>query len=635
LLRELLRQTTADVYCLIRAQSIEDARKRIADNLRQYELQVPEAVDRVIPVCGDLAEPRLGLSQDEFDALAATVDVVYHNGAYVNFVYPYRVLKPANVKGTIEVLRLATKTKVKPLHFVSTVSVFDSSDYAAVGTIHEEQPLTALGTLQGGYAQSKCVAEKLVRTAGERGLPVAVYRPGRVTADSETGAESAADYTTLLLRLCIDMKTAPASDDRVDMTPVDYVAQAVVGLAQRPEAVGKTFHLINPQPVPVRDVYRAIRATGFPLEEVPTDAWRTSAIRWGTHSQDASFTAFSHWLMLMAPASGSMPTAATTAPQPVTIASGQTQRAVQAIGVSCPVLDIERLRKQVLFLVRNKLCPPPPRPTTSAMHRAEVWRSLVPLRSAGMARPLFCIHGLGGYVVALLPLAQALARGRKIYGLQALGLEAGQEPQDRIKAMAASYLAEIQGVQPEGPYLLSGWSMGGLIAIEAARQLQAAGQEVALVAMIDTYLSIEGFQDDVDDRVALERIASQLEVPLAELKRPSLEQQWARIAELADQANGESIDVIRRLAAACQAHLRALAHFQHQPYAGRCVLFPAVGGRSAKDRRWKTICPQLCVEPVPGDHYDMLREPHVRQLAEHLDRCMQECDVSEKEETAP
>ena len=192
-----------------------------------------------------------------------------------------------------------------------TVSVFDSPEYGAVGTIGEDQPLQVVGGLQGGYAQSKCVAEKLVRTAGQRGLPVTVYRPGRVTADSETGAESLADYTTLLLRLCIEMKTAPSSDDRVDMTPVDYVAQAIVGLGQRTESTGKTFHLVNPRAVPVRDVYRAIRAVRLRFAGgARSTPGATSAIRWGTHSQDQSFAAFAHWLMLMAPIVPSVPSRA-------------------------------------------------------------------------------------------------------------------------------------------------------------------------------------------------------------------------------------------------------------------------------------------------------------------------------------
>ena len=70
--------------------------------------------------------------------------------------------------------------------------------------------------------------------------------------------------------------------------------------------------------------------------------------------------------------------------------------------------------------------------------------------------------------------------------------------------MAAWYVKEIRDVQPQGPYLLGGWSMGGLIALEAARQLLAAGQAVALVAMFDTYLSLDDFpQHELDEQSVL------------------------------------------------------------------------------------------------------------------------------------
>ena len=215
--------------------------------------------------------------------------------------------------------------------------MFDSPEYAGLGTIREDQPLTALDSLQGGYAQSKCVAEKLVRTAGERGMPVTVYRPGRITADSETGAESLADYTTLLLRLCMEMHMAPSTEDRVDMTPVDYVARAVVGLAQREESLGKTFHLVNPRPVPVRDVYRAIRADGSNFKKCRSTPGGPPRSAWRRHSKDQSFVAFSHWLMLMAPLS---PSGQPVAPSQVsTIGCDQTQAALQAIGLECPVIE--------------------------------------------------------------------------------------------------------------------------------------------------------------------------------------------------------------------------------------------------------------------------------------------------------
>ena len=165
--------------------------------------------------------------------------------------------------------------------------------------------------------------------------------------------------------------------------------------------------------------------------------------------------------------------------------------------------------------------------------------------------------------------------------------------------------------------------MGGLIALEAARQLLAAGQAVALVAMFDTYLSLKDFpEQDMDDQAVLQRIAPQLNVPVAELKGLPLAQQWDKIAELADKASGIGIAEIRRLAAACKAHFRALSRHEPRPYAGRCVLFPAQSSghhvlmAGGLDRRWKDLCPELCIEPAPGDHFSMLREPHVQVLAE-------------------
>jgi thioesterase domain-containing protein len=233
--------------------------------------------------------------------------------------------------------------------------------------------------------------------------------------------------------------------------------------------------------------------------------------------------------------------------------------------------------------------------------------------------PLFFIHGLGGHVAAFLPLAKALAAERSVYGLQGLGLDSEQAPHDRIDAMARCYLEEIRRVQPHGPYALIGWSMGGVIALELAARLRDAGEAIEIVAMLDTYLSAHEFrQGIVDDAAVLQRLAPQLNVPVSELRGLPLEAQWKRIAELAERASGIGIEEIRRLAAACKAHLLALSRHEPRSYDGTCVLYSAEGGRAGDDARWNMLCPQLRVESVPGDHYSMLREPHVQSLAERL-----------------
>jgi thioesterase domain-containing protein len=283
---------------------------------------------------------------------------------------------------------------------------------------------------------------------------------------------------------------------------------------------------------------------------------------------------------------------------------------------------------QVVPLVKKKNVPP------AKPVRGEP-RSLVSLRSGGSDRPLFLIHGLGGHVAAFMPLARSMTGGRPVYGLQALGLDPDQAPQDRIQAMAATYLEEIRSVQAQGPYLLAGWSMGGLIALEAAWQLLAAGEKTTLVAMLDTHLSLKDIpQQELDDQSVLHRIAPQLNIPVAELQGLPLDRQWERIAELAEKADGIGVAEIRRLAATCKVHLLALSRYEIRPYSGDVVLF-AAGQRAAstsvnsrgREKRWKALFPKLRIEPSPGDHFSMLREPHVRVLAEHLDRILQACDA--------
>ena len=120
LLNELLQQTSADIYCLVRAENDTLAQERIENKLKSYLLWDDSVRKRIIPIVGDLSQPLLGLSRDRFNAIAKSVDVIYHNGAWVNFTYPYSQLKAANVSGTQEVLRLAVQSKVKPVHFIST-----------------------------------------------------------------------------------------------------------------------------------------------------------------------------------------------------------------------------------------------------------------------------------------------------------------------------------------------------------------------------------------------------------------------------------------------------------------------------------------------------------------------------------
>lgn len=267
LLADLLRATRATVYCLVRAASPGEGLRRIQRNLGGYRLWRDEWAARVVPVEGDLALPMLGLAAGTFSNLADQVDAIYHCGALVKWTYPYSALKAANVQGTQEILRLAAAGRVKPVHFISTVGVFASPDWAGK-IVSEREDLWQSGSLGVGYAQSKWVAERLVRIAGERGLPVTIYRPA-TGGDSQTGAFNANDHVSLLIKGCVQLGCAPELDLRLQLAPVDYASRAIVQLAARPESQGATYHLVNPGTIPWNLVFEWLAEYGFPIPRLP------------------------------------------------------------------------------------------------------------------------------------------------------------------------------------------------------------------------------------------------------------------------------------------------------------------------------------------------------------------------------
>ncbi|OQY57302.1 MAG: hypothetical protein B6247_00650, partial [Candidatus Parabeggiatoa sp. nov. 2] len=269
LLSELLAQTTADIYCLTRSSDVDNAQKRLQSQLESYSLWQETYRHRLLPVIGDLSKPLLGLSEPQFSELSEKLEVIYHNGAWVNHIYPYTVLKATNVLGTQEVLRLAFQTKTKQVHFVST--------FFSIPAIEESDSLDK-SQFVDGYVETKWVAEQLVKQAGERGLPVCIYRPSRVTGHSQTGISNLADIINLLIKGCIQLGKAPVFGEIEEyLTPVDYVSRAIVYLSQQPKQLGKSFDLIHSHaPTRWHDLlFDKLRALGYPLEQTSYASWRT------------------------------------------------------------------------------------------------------------------------------------------------------------------------------------------------------------------------------------------------------------------------------------------------------------------------------------------------------------------------
>ncbi|HDN25914.1 MAG TPA: PfaB family protein, partial [Thioploca sp.] len=274
LLYELLHQTQADIYCLVRSPNVHFGQMRIQNNLASYFSLNEDFHSRIVPVLGDLSEPLLGLSSEQFQRMANQIDTIYHCAAWLNWVAPYSQLKTINVLGTQEILRLAAQVKIKPVHYISTIAVFESSAYYQQ-VVTESDPLVHSEEIYLGYSQSKWVAEKLVMVARDRGFPVCIYRPPLISGHSQTGVWNTDDVTCKIIKGCIQMGHVPEFNYLFDVSPVDYVSRAIVYLSKQPEALGKAFHLNNPNPLHHNQFIDFINSFGYPLRQIPYENWLT------------------------------------------------------------------------------------------------------------------------------------------------------------------------------------------------------------------------------------------------------------------------------------------------------------------------------------------------------------------------
>lgn len=274
LVDELLRQTTATLYCLVRAADEASAAARLAAQLQSFGMWRDECGTRLIPVVGDLSEPYFGMDRDSFARLGAKLDVIYHSAGWINMAFPYARLKATNVNGTQEVLRLAGTESTKPVHFLSTMAVFFHDGYENGPVLKESEPPKYDPSLRGGYSKSKWVADRLVGCAQQRGLPASIYRPVRIMGDSRTGAiNDMSDVLPQLLKGCILLGKYPAFDVEVTLTTVDYVCRAMVHLARQQKSWGRAFHFFTASPIKWKRLMGALCDLGYPMEEVPYEDW--------------------------------------------------------------------------------------------------------------------------------------------------------------------------------------------------------------------------------------------------------------------------------------------------------------------------------------------------------------------------
>ncbi|KFA93167.1 myxochelin non-ribosomal peptide synthetase MxcG [Archangium violaceum] len=345
LLDQLLRQTDARVVCPVRARDEAHAMERIRAAMKAWRLPDTGLAERVLALPADLTQPWLGLGSARFHGLAAECDAIYHNAAVVSVVREYGSLRAVNVHGTRELLRLAAAVRPKPLHYVSTLAVAPPANLAPEVP---EEFVPAHAGLRDGYQQSKWIAERLVQQAAERGLPVSVYRLGRVVGAPGTGTINPQDLVWRILLAGIPAGALPQLDVSEAWTPVDYVARALVRLSLVPQP-GAVFNLTPAPEVRLSELFRQVRDYGYPVELLPVPEWCARV----AESKDGA--AHKATLAFFELRSGSS--------EP-TFGLGPTRcerltRALAGTGISCPPADRQLLFRYLDSCVEQGLLPAP------------------------------------------------------------------------------------------------------------------------------------------------------------------------------------------------------------------------------------------------------------------------------------
>lgn len=281
LLARLLDETGATIYCLVRGRSTEHAAERLTNTLIRYGLWNSEVNRRVVVVPGDLALPKLGITDVAYKQLSEEVDSIYHCGTSMNHLETYAMAKRANVLGVKELLRLAASTNPISLNYISTLGVFSSVDDRGTRLVCEDSPIDfEKHTTAHGYASSKWVGEKLFMLAGARGIPCNIFRLGLVWADAEQGRYDDLQREHRIFRSCL-LSGYGIRDYRYSMppTPVDYVARAVAFLASHYPQGGGLFHIAAAHKEMGGVFERCNEVAGTNLQLLPFYDWISEAKR--------------------------------------------------------------------------------------------------------------------------------------------------------------------------------------------------------------------------------------------------------------------------------------------------------------------------------------------------------------------
>jgi len=346
LLAQLLNDTQATVYCLVRAKSAHQASLRLRATLSKWDLWRDEFEDRIVAVPGDLRLPRLGIAADTYQMLCRTIDSIYHCATSMNHLETYAMAKPANVGAARELLRLATHHKPKLVNYISTLGVFSAATSDPGRIVNEATPIDSEKHLTAsGYVASKWVGEKIFMAASARGIACNIFRLGFIWADTQQGRYDELQHGHRILKSCL-LSGYGIENYHYDMapTPVDYAARAVVLLGERHRDGQGIFHISAASGPRAEGIFERCNDMEEPsLELLPAYEWIGEMKR--LHHEGRSLPATPLIEYAFAMDEGSFHENERRAQSTrVQFDCSRTHRELESAGIVAPVLDDDLLR---------------------------------------------------------------------------------------------------------------------------------------------------------------------------------------------------------------------------------------------------------------------------------------------------
>src|SRR5262249_23539482 len=279
---------------------------------------------------------------------------------------------------------------------------------------------------------------------------------------------------------------------------------------------------------------------------------------------------------------------------------GHSLLAVRLIGRICPTLNIQI---SIRSLFENPTVERLSKSIAAGYSQRSHFEALLPIRPTGNSRPLFCIHPAIGLSWSYSRLLQHIPSEHPIYGLQARNLARPENAPTSIEEMAAEYLQLIRSVQPVGPYNLLGWSFGGLVAHAIATRLQSEGQEVALLALVDSYPS-NGAHASLNLDIPGD-LARALHGDAIESELRSMLLGWQREGHAPFMLEENDLDVIT---AVVSNNIRLAATFPRRRFHGEALLFTATNGDAHPPvESWSPfIAGPLAIHSIDSVHEKMM-----------------------------